>query len=119
MNSPLKNTVVSSLIAIALFGCATGPSEGDLGFQALKAGNYTDAQAHLTKAIAEHPNDPYIQLNLGATYQNLGQYDLARQYLTQVLTTGAGIVPQQVTKDGLTGQSLADVAKADLATLPK
>ncbi|HVJ54994.1 MAG TPA: tetratricopeptide repeat protein [Aliidongia sp.] len=87
-------------------------TEAEKGFDMLRDGDTAHAITHLQAANAAKPDDPYIQLDLAAAYERLGQFDKARPIYEKVLQSG---------KDArdADGKSLADLAAANLAKLPK
>jgi len=124
MKANLKHGLIG-LVALTLGACSGAPGGGgaasndrDRGYDALKAGNIAQAQQFLEAAYAKDPNDPYTQLNLGATYDRLNQPDKARPLYTKVLDTGKNVVPG-VTTNGTKGKSLADMAQENLAAMKK
>lgn len=114
------STILAASFLIALAGCAGGgPSaEATSGYNALKAGNYAKARTDLEKAYAKAPNDPYVQLNLGAAYQNTGEMAKARDLFTKVLVSGKNEVATDSSDPNKTGQTLAQIAQANLDRLP-
>lgn len=89
------------------------------GFEAIGAGDWLKAQQYLIQAKQAFPEDPYVLLNLGVVAQRLGRFDEARGYYQQVIDMAPNVIPEQVSDPKAAGKSLADLARDDLATLPK
>lgn len=89
-----------------------------LGFQAIEAHDFAKAAELLSAAAALTPDDPYIQLNLGVAYQNLGQLDKARAAYQRAVETGKDLHPARVTDPQYVARSVADLARDNLASLP-
>jgi Tfp pilus assembly protein PilF len=85
------------------------------GFEALASHDYMKAEQYLREAERRFPDDPYVELDLGVVYQNLGQLDKARAAYERVLDTGKGVKPRQVTDPHSAGRTLADIARENLA----
>ncbi|HBH27384.1 MAG TPA: type II secretion system protein GspD [Desulfofustis sp.] len=60
----------------------------DIGYEKLRDGNYTEAKAYLSQALAITPDDPYALINLGVAHEKEGNYQAARQFYQQVVETG-------------------------------
>jgi tetratricopeptide (TPR) repeat protein len=89
------------------------------GFEAIGDGDWLKAQQYLIQAKQAFPDDPYVLLNLGVVAQRLGRFDEARGYYQQVVDLAPDVIPEQVSDPQAAGKSLADLARDDLATLPK
>lgn len=102
---------------------ATDPAAAQLayrrGFEAISDGDWLKAEQYLIQARQAFPDDPYVLLNLGVVAQRLGRFDEARGYYQQVVDRAPNIIPEQVSDPAAAGKSLADLARDDLATLPK
>ncbi|HEV2677295.1 MAG TPA: tetratricopeptide repeat protein [Aliidongia sp.] len=88
------------------------------GFEAIGTGDWLTAEQYLLQAKQAFPDDPYVLLNLGVVAQRLGRFDEARRYYQQVVDRAPDVVPVQVSDPKASGKTLADLARADLATLP-
>jgi len=114
-------------LAVILGACArdpaTDPAASQLAyrrsFEAINDGDWLKAEQYLIQARRAFPDDPYVLLNLGVVAQRLGRFDEARGYYQQVIDRSPDIIPAQVSDPAATGKSLADLARDDLATLPK
>ena len=107
---------IGALIAIvALAGCQTSSSDTKAnldnsniiqiedgipaGKHHFRAGNYGLSEKNYRLAIENDPNNAEAWLGLGATYDQLGRYDLADRSYKQVLKL-AGPVPQLMNNIG-------------------
>jgi TolA-binding protein len=114
-------------LVLALGACVQKPAvdgaAGQLayrrGFEAVSAGDWLKAQQYLVQAQQAFPDDPYVMLNLGVVAQRLGRFDEARGYYQQVIDRAPTVIPQQVSDPAAAGKTLEDLARDDLATLPK
>jgi Tfp pilus assembly protein PilF len=87
------------------------------GFAALEAGDYPTARRELVEAQKGLPRDPFVALDLGVVCQHLGDRTEAEAQYRRVLETGRDVYPRRVTDPGFSGETLAGIARADLATL--
>ena len=114
-------------LVLTLGACAQGPATDGAAaqlayrrsFEAIGDGDWLKAQQYLIQAKQEFPEDPYVLLNLGVVAQRLGRFDEARGYYQQVIDRAPDVIPEQVSDPKAVGKSLADLARDDLATLPK
>lgn len=97
--------------AVLLIGACT---ENSPGYEELAQGNYAAARDELAPLQAESPHDPYLELNLGWAYQNLGRMDLAEPLYRGALADGQNVLPAQTTNPAFQGKSVADIACANL-----
>ena len=109
-------------LCLGIAGCANEAAEREAagriayrqGFEALDAEDYAKAEHYLSEAQGLRPDDPYVSLDLGVTYQALGENDKARAAYEKVLETGKGVIPVRVTDPRAAGKSLADIATDNL-----
>ena len=116
-----KFAIVGAMMAgLILSGCS-GQSEGlDNGWSMIQAENYAGARAHYQSMLAEDPNNPYVNLNLGVAYEELGDNALAAKHYQVALANGKDAEIQEVAQDGKTAlraTTVAKVATENLATL--
>ena len=106
------------LMALMLAGCARGPSaELEKGFDLLVAEDYAAARDHYENMLTEHPDNPYVHLNLGVAYQRLGEGDLARQHFEAAIANGGGAEVTRVAEEGGIGaqtSTVVDLARQNL-----
>ena len=113
--------IVGAMMAgLLLVGCS-GQSEGlDNGWSMIKVENYAGARAHYQSMLAEDPNNPYVNLNLGVAYEELGDNAMAAKHYQVALANGKDAEIQEVAQDGKIAPratTVAKVAKENLATL--
>ncbi len=108
-------------VTLLLAACETAPSAHDAGrraylegYEALKAADYAGAERSLSEAARELPEDPYVQLDLGVTEQNLGKRDLARAAYARAMDLGKTAQSRDVTDPRYAGRTVAQLAKDDL-----
>jgi Flp pilus assembly protein TadD len=114
-------------LVLTLGACAQDPATDGAaaqlayrrGFEAIRDGDWLKAQQYLIQAKQAFPEDPYVLLNLGVVAQRLGRFEEARGYYQQVVDLAPATIPEQVSDPTAAGKSLADLARDDLATLPK
>ncbi len=106
-------------VGVALSGCQSGPTASvtgdDPGFQALGTGDYQKARDEFEPENAKTPHDPYLELDLGVAYQQLGRMDLAEALYRQAMADGATVRPDVTTFDRDKGKSIADIACENIA----
>jgi len=95
------------------------PNETEKGYAALAAGDNPTAVKWLTLAAKDKPDDPYLMLDLAAAYQRLGRFDDARKLYQQGIDNAKNVTPAKVDDPKLQGRTLAEIAAADMALLPK
>ncbi len=65
--------VVGAMMSWLLLSGCTGQSEAlDDGWSMIVAEEYASARAHYQSMLAEDPNNPYVNLNLGVAFEELG-----------------------------------------------
>lgn len=88
------------LTGLVLAGCASGPdAELEEGFDLLVAQDYADARDHYESMLDEHPDNPYVHLNLGVAYQQLGERELARRHFEAAIAHGGGAEVTRVAEE--------------------
>ncbi len=117
MFAKLNFRVVSLLVlAVAAQGCTetVGVDPSGAAYKALDAHDYAGAREAFATAYAKAPHDPFVELDLGAAYQNLGRMDLAEPFYRGVLEDGKGIKPESTTNVSDAGKTLDQIACTDL-----
>ena len=106
-----------AIIALALQGCGPSLSPLDQGIVLLSERDYPGAEQHFGEMLAENPEDPYANLNMGVANAKLGDkvaaaryYRAAIQYgqAAEIKTTVAGGVqePRSTTVAALAARNL-------------
>jgi hypothetical protein len=116
--SSVKHILPVVLMGLALAGCGTegaSVTPDDPGFKALATGDYTSSQNEFQTEAAKKPHDPYLELDLGAAYQNLGRLDLAEVLYRQAMVDGKNVFPPYTTFERDKGKSIADIACENIA----
>jgi general secretion pathway protein D len=116
-----RNVFVWFFAGLLIVGCATtgvGMDDVNKGYEYLKSNEYAQAESYFQRALDADPNNPYALLDLGVVYQNTGRVKKARAMYRKVIHINAQDMPERVTKKGMRGQSLSDIARKNLSTLP-
>jgi hypothetical protein len=106
--------VVAAIVAAGCADSTASVDPGASGFKAINSGDYATARDVLAPLHAKDPHNPYYELNLAVAYENLGHMDMAEPLYRGVLVDGKGVVPGATSNGALSGQSLADIACANL-----
>ena len=120
-------TLFASLVGAALLLGACAPAEvtqSDLtkGLQAIKEGRLPAAEQHFNAALAEDPNDPYANLNLGMVKARTGRREEAIGHYQLAIANGEGKQIVGLVRPGSTDEEafegdVADVARRNLEKL--
>jgi Tfp pilus assembly protein PilF len=120
---PMRKLPLLIMLCLGVAGCA-GAERADQqaagrlayrqGFEALDAADFAKAEQYLSEAQKLLPDDPYVALDLGVTYQSMGQLDKARAAYERVQEIGKGVIPVRVTDPRAAGKSLAEIATDNL-----
>lgn len=122
LSSSLKLLPLVPLAAFALSGCqsmdhnsaAAGPGTivtvSHQPYKDLKAGHYNEARDGFSQDFAKYPDDPYVQLDLGLSYQMLGRMDQAEPLYRKALVGGGNITPADTTTKQSLGLNIASIA---------
>jgi len=96
-----KLAIVSAMMAgLLMSGCA-GQGDGlDDGWRMITAQDYASARAHYQSMLAEDPNNPYVNLNLGVAYEELGDKAMAAKHYQVAIANGKDAEIQEVAQDG-------------------
>ena len=100
-------------IAAGCAGSAGVDPSGD-AYKALAAHDYAKAREEFAAAYEKEPHNPFVELDLGAAYQNLGRGDLADPFYRGVMVDGKGVVPETTTNPSDAGKTLDAIACEDL-----
>ena len=114
--------VVGAMMAgLLLSGCAIGQGEGlDDGWSMITAEDFASARAHYQSLLAEDPNNPYVNLNLGVSYEETGDNEMAAKHYQVAVANGKDALIQEVAQDGNIAPretTVAKVAQENLASL--
>lgn len=116
-----KLGVAGILIAgLVLSGCAGQGGTDDDAWNAVVAEDYASARARYQSILAENPDDPYANLNIGVAHEELGNRAQAAQHYRVAIANGANAEVEEVARDGLTARRVTTVravAQRNLARL--
>lgn len=108
----------ATVLTIAILAaCATKRGSFNNGYKAFEDKDYAKAETEFLKSLEDDPNDPYVQLNLGAVYQNTGRPELARVFYQKVLITGKDVTPSRKANTEETDKKKKDPTLAELAQI--
>jgi len=118
-SSLMRQLLPLVMVGGALSGCAslgmgdqqtTSVTIDDPGYKALVSGDYSKSRDDFGPAQAKAPRDPYLELDLGAAYQQLGRMDLAEALDRQAMVDGKDVYPPYTTMERDKGKSIAFIA---------
>lgn len=99
------------MAGLLLAGC-TGQGEAlEDGWSMITAEDYASARAHYQSMLAEDPNNPYVNLNLGVAYEELGDNQMAAKHYQVAIANGTDTPIEEVAQDGNTAPRLTTVSK--------
>lgn len=123
--------VLALALAAGAAACAVTPSAKDelaaRGGEALRAGDYAQAEADFAEALSYDAHDPDILLSLGVIYQNTGRGEMAREIYARLIEDGrneaAAALLELSNQKGpgaaeLARQNLSDLERIDTTSLP-
>jgi tetratricopeptide (TPR) repeat protein len=112
--------VGAMMTGLLLSGCTGQGDAYDDGWSMIKSQDYAAARAHYQSMLAEDPNNPYVNLNLGVAYEELGDKELAAKHYQVALANGKDAEIEEVAQDGNSAPrstTVSKVAEENLATL--
>ena len=113
--------VIGAMVAGLLLSGCTGQSEAlDDGWSMIVAEEYASARAHYQSMLAEDPNNPYVNLNLGVAFEGAGDNEMAAKHYQVAVANGKEALIQEVAQDGNVAPretTVAKVAQENLAGL--
>jgi tetratricopeptide (TPR) repeat protein len=113
--------VIGALMAgMALAGCAGQSKDLGDGWNMIVAEDYASARAHYQSMLAEDPNNPYVNLNLGVAYEELGDTEMAAKHYQVAVANGKDAPIEEVAQDGSTAAratTVSKIAQENLASL--
>jgi len=107
-----KFAVVSAVVTgLLLSGCASQNTSLDDGWKLIKAEDYASARAHYQTVLADNPNNPYANLNLGVALEELGDKAMAAKHYQAAIANGKDAQILEVAQDGNVAGRLTTVSK--------
>jgi Flp pilus assembly protein TadD len=104
--------VVGAMMAAFLLpGCASQSTTLDEGWKLIKAEDYASARAHYQSALAENPDNPYANLNLGVALEELGDKEMAAKHYQVAVANGKDARILVVAQDGSVAKRATTVSK--------
>ena len=117
----LRLAVVSAMVAgLLLSGCSRQTEALDTGWTMITEQDYGSARVHYKSMLAEDPNNPYANLNLGVAYEETGDNEMAAKHYQVAVANGKDALIQAVVEDGKVTErstTVAKVAQENLASL--
>jgi len=108
------------MAGLLLSGCTGQGKALDDGWSMIVAEDFASARAHYQSMLAEDPNNPFVNLNLGVAYEEGGDNEMAAKHYQIAVANGKEALIQEVAQDGKVsaGQStIAKIAQGNLASL--
>ncbi len=113
--------IVGAMVAgLVLAGCSTQGAALDDGWKLIAAQEFGAAQAHYQSMLAEDPDNPYVNLNLGVAYEESGNNEMAAKHYQVAVANGKDATIQEVAQDGNVApreSTVAMIAQENLASL--
>ncbi len=113
--------VIGAMMAGLLLSGCSGQSEGlDDGWSMIVAEDYASAQTHYQSMLAEDPNNPYANLNLGVAYEETGDNEMAAKHYQVAVANGQDAEIEEIAQDGKVApraSTVAKIAQENLASL--
>ncbi len=113
--------VVSAMVAgLLLSGCSRQTEALDDGWTMITEEDYGSARAHYQSMLADDPNNPYANLNLGVAYEETGENEMAAKHYQVAIANGKNAQIGAVAQDGNVAPretTVAKVAQENLAGL--
>jgi Flp pilus assembly protein TadD len=119
MRNSLK--VIGFAIALATVSTASFADQiatsGDLGFSAIQAGQWSQAESQLRQELVATPNDPMRLVNLAFVLQQQGRNSEAAAVYRQVLALNSNPIVAVGSQDNVKGVRVKSVASKGIARL--
>ena len=119
-----RRTLAGLAVIATLGGCAVieqgDLSDLDYGILLMNSGELDRARSQFENILAEDPNNPYAQLNMGVVMQRLGDFPAASRHYRIAVLTGASSPVRTVASvygERQVEETVASVAGRNLATL--
>lgn len=114
--------VGATVFALLIAACASSGPNAELkeGWELMVARDYPAARDHFEAMLAGYPDNPYVHLNLGVAYHELGQTDLARRHYELAIAEGGTAEISTVSRQGNVEDqpsTVADLARTNLDRL--
>jgi len=109
--------IATVIVTVGLSACATKRGPFKDGFDAFAEKDYATAEIKFLEALEDDPDDPYVQLNLGAVYHNTGRPELAKPFYLKVLETGKDVRPSRKANTEETDKKNDNPTLAELAQI--
>ena len=117
----LRLAVVSAMVAgLLLSGCSRQTEALDTGWTMIAEQDYGPARVHYKSMLAEDPNNPYANLNLGVSYEETGDNEMAAKHYQVAVANGKDAAIEEVAQDGNVAPrqtTVEKVAQENLASL--
>jgi tetratricopeptide (TPR) repeat protein len=108
------------MAGLLLSGCLGQGDGQDSGWSMIAGQDFAAARAHYQSKLADNPNDPYVNLNLGVSYEETGDTQAAAKHYQVALANGKEAPIMEVAQDGNVAPratTVAKVAQENLASL--
>jgi len=109
--TPFAVFAVIAPLALLTAGWTTDSREpSPATFTALGSSDEDASRERLAAIYARSPHDPFVELALAESYQNVGRLDLAEPFFRSVMVDGKGIAPPRLASPSDTGKTLDQIA---------
>ena len=119
-----KGALICAMLPIGLFaaGCtmssshetntavSSNPGLGEDGFEAFKAGDYSEAKAEFTNDYRNNAESPLTQFNMGATYRQEGDHSRANGMYSQAAAGGKTYRPSRFLEANSSNATITEIA---------
>lgn len=103
-------TIVGALMAgLMLSGCFDQSETRGDGWSMIVAEDFSSAREHYQSLLADDPNNPYVNLNLGVAHEELGDTATAANHYRIAIANGEKAEINEVARDGDVGDRLTTV----------
>ena len=108
--------VVGAMVTGLLLAGCTGPGSGqgegfDDGWSMIVSEDFASSRAHYQSMLADDPNNPYVNLNLGVSFEETGDNEMAAKHYQVAVANGKESLIQEVAQDGNIAPRETTVAK--------
>jgi hypothetical protein len=119
LNSVIRLSAVASVVLVTAGWTTVGQEPSRATFTTFGSSDEDASRDRLAGLYARNPHDPFVELALAESYQNVGRWDLAEPFYRGVVVDGKGIVPPATAYPSDGGKSLDQIACSNLRMMAK
>jgi len=106
------HAVLGAMVAGLLLSGCLGQDDGqDSGWSMITGQDFAAARAHYQSELANNPDDPYVNLNLGVSFEETGDTQMAAKHYQVAVANGKDAPIMEVAQDGNVAPRATTVAK--------